>query len=408
MIKKTNNLEGYLNALVDELSVPEERYAQASRSYKSFGEWLHRPESTLLSFDPDVYLQGSFKLGTVIRPHGKDDDYDVDAVCLFNDLQKGQLTQQRLKTLFKTEVDSYHKKEAMVKPVEEKNRCWRLSYADGAQFHMDLLPAIPNGKDVRKMLEAKQLDVKFVDTAIAITCTESQSYKQLSHDWPRSNPKGYAEWFKDRMGDIFNERRVALLEKKRKTIAKASIEDIPEYEVRTPLQSVIMILKHHRDTMFADDKDEKKPISIILTTLSAHAYNGERDIVSALSTILTDMKNAIEHDGTKYIIANPTDKLENFADKWETYPERAKAFFDWLETAQRDFLGIMKMTDRLLINEHVSKGLGRDLTGRALAKATASATAAGGLLAPATAAAAAPALSFGNQRREPTGPKDFA
>ena len=66
------------------------------------------------------------------------------------------------------------------------------------------------------------------------------------------------------------------------------------------------------------------------------------------------------------------------------------------------------MTDRLLINEHVSKGLGRDLTGRALAKATASATAAGGLLAPATAAAAAPALSFGNQRREPTGPKDFA
>lgn len=405
MDKKTDNLEGYLNALVEELAVPEERYAEADRSYKSFGKWLHREKSTVLAFNPDVYLQGSFKLGTVIRPHGKDDDYDVDAVCLFNLLSKGQLTQKDLKALFEKEVVSYHEKEAMVKPVEEKSRCWRLSYADGAQFHMDLLPALPNGQDVRKMLEAKQLDFEYADTAIAITCTESDTYEQYSNDWPRSNPKGYAEWFKSRMEVVFNERRQVLLEKKQMRVAKASIEDIPEYEVRTPLQATIMTLKHHRDTMFADDKDEKKPISIILTTLAAHAYTGERDIVSALNKILTDMHETIRHDGTKYVIPNPTDALENFADKWETYPERAKAFDDWLKQARRDFLDITSAADQASINEHVSKGIGEEMGGRVLAK-LASGTASG-LLAPVSAAAQAPPLSFSDQRRDTEGPKDF-
>ena len=31
---------------------------------------------------------------------------------------------------------------------------------------------------------------------------------------------------------------------------QSSIEDIPEYKVRTPLQSAIQILKRHRDMMF--------------------------------------------------------------------------------------------------------------------------------------------------------------
>jgi hypothetical protein len=46
-----------------------------------------------------------------------------------------------------------------------------------------------------------------------------------------------------------------------------------------------------------------------------------------LLSILSRIENAIEHDGTKYIIRNPTDALENFADKWEDRPERAATFF---------------------------------------------------------------------------------
>jgi len=404
----SNDLEDYLEALVDELAVPETRYAQASVSYKSFGEWLHRDTSTVLGFDPDVYLQGSFKLGTVIRPHGSNDDYDIDAVCLFNNLTKDQLSQAKLKKLLEKEVRSYRSAQGMTKPVIEKSRCWRLEYADGAQFHMDLLPAIPNGQSVRMLLEARQLDTEYADTAIAITCTASECYEDLSDDWPRSNPKGYAAWFKSRMEDVFNERRAILLEKRRQTVAKASIEDIPEYAVRTPLQSAIMVLKHHRDTMFEDDPDETKPISIILTTLSAHAYQGERTVSDALKRVLDDMEDAIDFDGFEYRIPNPTDALENFADKWAQHSDRKDAFFTWLRQARADFLGAMGMTDAVLISEHVSKGVGNDLSQRALARTVAATGSAGGLLGAASAAAAAPTLSFSDQRRAPEGPKDFA
>jgi len=408
MQKTTNDLDGYLDALVDELAVSQERYAQANDSYKSFGKWLHREKSTVLKYDPDVYLQGSFKLGTVIRPFAKDDDYDIDSVCLFNNLGKTDQSQQVLKQRLKVEVDSYHKFQSMRKPVEEKKRCWRLQYADGAQFHMDILPAVPNGVEMRKMLEAQQLDAQFSDTAIAITCMESDCYDDISEDWPRSNPKGYAEWFKSRMEDIFVERRQVLFEKMLRKNALASIEDIPEYAVRTPLQSAIMILKHHRDRMFAADTDDRKPISIILTTLSGHAYQGEATIAEALKRILTDMENAIQHDGTKYIIENPTDALENFADKWETHPDRIEAFYDWLAQARHDFLGVMQMRDRILINEHVAASIGKDLSDRALAKSISAAQIAGGLLAPAAAAETAPTVSFTDQRRAPSGPQDFA
>ena len=158
--------------------------------------------------------------------------------------------------------------------------------------------------------------------------------------------------------------------------------------------------------MFENDKDELKPISIIITTLAAHAYTGERDLISAIRKILTDMHLGIQQQFGKYIIPNPTDVLENFADKWEDHPERATAFFQWLEKAREDFLKIAPGQDLVRLNEHISKGVGRDLGGRALAK---SAQLAGvGLLAPVSAAAAAPPpLSFSNQRRDPEGPQDF-
>jgi hypothetical protein len=38
-----NTIEAFLEAMVAELEIPEHRYDQADRSFKSFGEWLHRP-----------------------------------------------------------------------------------------------------------------------------------------------------------------------------------------------------------------------------------------------------------------------------------------------------------------------------------------------------------------------------
>ncbi len=121
-----------------------------------------------------------------------------------------------------------------------------------------------------------------------------------------------------------------------------------------------MILKRHRDTMFAE-KPTDKPISIIVSTLAAPVYLGEETIGYALLSILSRMEEASEHDGPKYIIKNPTGTLENFADKWETHPERAHAFFTWLEQARKDSANAGHLVEHRRMASVLASRMGRDV-----------------------------------------------
>lgn len=406
----TKQAEAYLEALAEALEIPTSRYEQAEKSYKSLGEWLHREESTVSDHGPDVFVQGSFRLGTVIKPQSDKEEYDIDCACALTKLDKSDLSQSALKKLLGDEIKLYRKSKGMQKEVHEGRRCWRLEYADGAQFHMDIVPSVPNGEYQRLLLEARNLDAQFAATAIAITDNEVPEYHEVTDDWPRSNPRGYAEWFKSRMGNIFIRRREQVLNEMRSDGVTASIEDIPTYRVRTPLQSAIMILKRHRDTMFADDPTDK-PISIIISSLSAHAYNGEETIGFALLSILARMEEAIEHDGTKYVIRNPTDALENFADKWEDHPERADAFFMWLAQAREDFAAAGRLVEHRRMSSVLASRMGRDVTDQASNAAILPTRPDGsGLLGAATTASAAtaPNVSFSDAPRTPKKPDGFA
>jgi hypothetical protein len=157
------------------------------------------------------------------------------------------------------------------------------------------------------------------------------------------------------MAVIFEARRRALALE-----ARASVEDIPEYRVRTPLQSAIQILKHHRDRMFVGRGDEK-PISIILTTLSARAYQQEPTISAALFSILRGMANFIEYRNGVAWIENPTDPAENFADRWQSHPERREAFYEWLNQAQADFTNAAIAATRDAATAALEPRLGRQL-----------------------------------------------
>ncbi len=64
----TREAEEYLQDLADELAVPYSRYEAAERSYKSLGEWLDREASSVRQYEPQVYVQGSFRLGTKRTP----------------------------------------------------------------------------------------------------------------------------------------------------------------------------------------------------------------------------------------------------------------------------------------------------------------------------------------------------
>jgi hypothetical protein len=392
----------YIEALVDELDISDRRYEQASDSYMSLGRWLNREDSSIKRYDPAVYVQGSFGLGTVIKPLNLEEEYDVDAVCELRSLAKLDITQQRLKQMLGLEIEAYRKSKSMVKPLREGRRCWTLNYSDGAQFHLDLVPALPNGREVREMLENHRFDARWAGTAIAITDNERANYAIVSRDWPRSNPKGYLEWFKSRMVVVLNERKRALAKS-----LNASVESIPDYRVRTPLQASVMILKRHRDIMFAKDEINCCPISIIITTLAAHAYNGEEDVADALLSILSGMDNYIERDERRRaVIRNPSDPMENFADKWVDFPERERSFFAWLRQAREDFARIAGMESPRLITEAMSPHVGVELAKRAEGRAG---KAAGSLLRGASAAAAgASAPSFGNTPRVPSKPEGFA
>jgi hypothetical protein len=334
----------------------------------------------------------------------------VDCACSLTSLSKSDLSQHDLKDMLGEEIKLYRDSKGIKKPVHEGRRCWRLEYADGAQFHMDIVPCIPNAEDQRLLLEARSLDATYADTAIAITDNEVAAYDVITDDWPRSNPRGYAEWFKSRMGDVFLRRRQQILEEVRAEGVTASVEDIPTYRVRTPLQSAIMILKRHRDTMFADDPTDK-PISIIISSLAAHAYQGEETIGYALLSILNRMEEAIEHDGTKYVIKNQTDALENFADKWEEHPERASAFFEWLKQAREDFSAASRLVEHRRMSTVLADRMGRDLTDQA-SDAALQPTRPGspGLVkvAGVASAASAPSVSFSDAPRTPKRPDGFA
>lgn len=392
--------EEFLEDLAEELAVPPSRYEDAERSYKSLGDWLHRDASTVRSFDPQVYVQGSFRLGTTIRPSSDEEEYDIDSVCEFLALGKGQLTQRRLKELLGVEVEAYLKAKGMAKPLREGRRCWVLDYADGAQFHMDVVPALPNGPDARALLENSGIDARWTATAIAITDNERWDYEVLTRDWPRSNPKGYAEWFRSRMAVVLAQRKRRLAEGFR-----ASVEDIPDYKVRTPLQASVMILKRHRDHCF-EDRPDVRPISVIITTLAAHAYEGEETIGRALAVILGGMDRFILRREGRYWIPNPTDPIENFADKWAEHPERAEAFFEWLRRAREEFAYAAPSTDRGVISETLGRGVGPSLAERARRRRQPPARPA--LLRTASVAPPAAGLTFPDSRRAPTKPEGFA
>lgn len=410
MITITKQAEQFLEALAQALEIPPSRYEQAETSYRSLGEWLHRPESAIGNYAPDVFVQGSFRLGTVTKPQSNEEEYDVDCACSLTALDKTDISQAALKELVGDEIKLYRKSKGITKPVHEGRRCWRLEYADGAQFHMDIVPCLPNGSYQRTLLESRNLDASYADTAIAITDNEVADFHLITDDWPRSNPRSYANWFESRMGEVFIRRRDEILREMRTKVPSASIEDIPTYRVRTPLQSSIMILKRHRDLMFADDPTVK-PISIIISTLAAHAYNNEASIGYALLSILSRMGNAIEHDGEKYIIRNPTDGLENFADKWRKHPERAHAFFRWLEQARTDFMSASQLAEHRRMSTLLEDRLGRDLVGRVTEDVLQPARPGGASLlqgATAASAAAPTGVSFADKPRVPKKPDGFA
>ncbi len=336
--------------LTEQLELPETAYLKAKERYEDIGEWLGRDGSMCENNKPHVFPQGSFRLGTAIRPLDEKEAYDLDLACRLQvGLSKTLHTQYDVKTLIGNEIEKYREARGIKAPKEEMHRCWRLEYADKLSFHMDIVPCIPADESRQRLMfesmtkagENRVIADSVAKMTVSITDDRHQHYRQLSEDWNISNPEGYATWFEDRMNQM-----------QQMYFEKAQVDEIPLYKRKTPLQRVIQLLKRHRDQMFKDDPDVK-PISVIITTLAARAYQGEADIESALQNILARMGGLVNQTQPK--VPNPANPGEDFADRW-SMPENKhlnleQNFRSWLKQAQIDFDILGSSDDAIFLSE---------------------------------------------------------
>jgi hypothetical protein len=364
MTLDTTKYSRFLEQVAEDIDIPPSKYQQAVSRYQAVGKWLEAGSYPGCSGEIAVYPQGSFRLGTVVRPvhGGKETDYDIDLV---SELPIPIQTTDP-KSVKAMVGDRLHEHGTYARLMDgEGKRCWTLEYAeqDGVGFHLDVLPSVPNPGASG-------------DTSIAITNRDGSTYT-----WSASNPIGYGIWF-DLKNSVAFERTV--FEQRRMIQANVpdvfeKVDDVPDQLVRTPLQRSIQIMKRHRDLKFNGSAQAAfAPISIIITTLSAQFYQNERDLYSALAGIISKLQAhavLVENGGAraaflehspikrmadgKWYIGNPVNPNENFADRWhEDNHARARAFFSWVGALSADLVSILSQTNPQLLTETLSGALG--------------------------------------------------
>ena len=330
---QSNNL---LEMILEEIQLPDYIYEQAKKRYEDIGLWLENYPNTQC-FSPTVFPQGSFRLGTAVKPVGRE-EFDLDLVCnIQSGILKEMNTQKDLKELVGNALMSYNKEKDIKDKLIEKRRGWRLVYADKLKFHMDILPCTP---DITTIIP----DSKFDKHLVSITDNQSTCYSVKVNKWLVSNPEGFAQWFESRVKTnlIFG-------------LDTHVFNDLPRYRWKTPLQKSIQLLKRHRDVMFFDNQD-LKPISIIITTLAANIYQSESDVATAITNILEGMINS--DSISKSYVPNPVNPEENFADKWGSTPELRENFERWLIQARADIHAICSQDNRQIIIDSINNGFG--------------------------------------------------
>ena len=350
-----------LQQLTQSLELPDTAYEKAINRYEDLGGWFDRDNSVLKLNKPHIFPQGSFRLGTAIKPINEADSYDLDLACnIRTGFAMSTHSQKKLKEVVGNELEGYRVARAIKAEKEEKQRCWRLEYADTVNFHMDIVPCIPETENNRSMLtESMQkhsgisFEVASNLSSFAVRITDNSDktrYEQIVNDWQISNPEGYAKWFELQMSRRYLNESV---------LAKAQIDQIPIFKRKTPLQQVIQLLKRHRDVTFASEEYSKsKPISVIITNIAAAGYSGTSDLKIALEEALKALSDFVNSNSD--IVSNPVYPKENFADKW-TSPKHTQYnlknnFHLWVNKATRDFNLLLSANDAQRVAEVAEDG----------------------------------------------------
>lgn len=357
-VEKRKELNNLFQQIAEGLDITETQFNNLVRSYNAVGKYLEEDDS-FKAYRPVVTPQGSLRLGTIIQPITEDGDIDVDLVYRLNG-KSSIWTQKDIKQLVGKRLKDHGTYSGML-DKEEGRRCWTLLYSQDSdnakeRYHMDILPSVSDSEFNRRYesIRIREYSPQTIDQiAIRITDNKEPNYGRSTDitEWLKSNPDGYALWFAHRCKSV-TEKRENLFE---------AVMPIGKYvKEKTILQRIVQILKRHRDIMFKDDED--KPISIIITTLAGRAYNGESSLLEGLYNVVGSMESHIKRNPNgEFVISNPVNPEENFADKWPTHPKRKENFFKWLRQVKSDVENIMNARG-LQLRENVGSAFGEEFS----------------------------------------------
>lgn len=216
------SFDEYLELNAEALDITRTMYQEATDHYQAVASFLGN-NGIIARF----YADGSFATGTVVRPFSEDDDafFDLDVVGKRTDVEKSDTSPAEVRASFEDLLVSSDRYGGMLEPYDE---CLTLCYADGG-FKLDVVPCVADDKLTP-------------GDPIAIA-------RKDASEWLPSNPKGLSDWFMAINSRFFaatseNYRR-KVLESNRD--AYATIDEVPDWLVRTSLQRAVQVLKRSRD-----------------------------------------------------------------------------------------------------------------------------------------------------------------
>lgn len=317
-------LDDLLDRMAESLQLDQTRYELMIQHYEAIKKWIESDELFFKPFKYELYPHGSVRIRTTVKPIGKD-EFDLD-IALHLKTHWNQHTPQKIYNELRrrlSEHGTYKEK------MELKNRCIRLNYA--GDFHMDILPGIQESEWDNDKLRIPDRDLG---------------------TWVSSNPRGYANWFMDRV----NMAKTSIL------LKALRAENLPanDYENKKPLQRAVQLIKRYRDIYFQKD-DTYKTSSIVLTTIAGLYYNGEESIFLTVENIVNRIRQHTMYMSGRIKVLNPVNAEEDFTDKWEAEPEYYTAFKAFAEHLYMEWQELKKKHG-VIADSRILKGLfGDDL-----------------------------------------------
>lgn len=358
-----------IKEFINNLEISETMFKNTEDKYNSVAKLLMEKIG-----GADVYIQGSFAIGTTTRPYkeGKDLSYDIDLILEVDRDKSKQDGNELLKEVYNilNENGLYKGK------LERGEKSITIKYADidDIGFNLDVVPSVKEDSKVKKELIDNGGKEKYLNDAIAISSLD----KADKDGWYTATPKGYRRWFEEINQPYKNHLFESIQRDKNGKVVYNSIEEVPHYKIKTPVQETVQFFKRVRDIYYSKTKKyDKRPISAIITTIVAKVASRNDNLgittPELISKVITELKtynmfNSLKEEefysnypksvdirkkNGKWEMINPTNPKDNLVDSWNNDEDISKLFFEWLDIIDKEIAKIIADPTNTVLYENL-------------------------------------------------------